>query len=77
MPLDDDVQTNTISPATAPAATNRATRREQPNSWIQGFAIFALAYATYWIGWRWTHTINTDPKAIIPSLLLLFAETWA
>jgi cellulose synthase (UDP-forming) len=77
MPLDDDVQTNTISPATAPAATNRATRREQPNSWIQGFAIFALAYATYWIGWRWTHTINTDPKAIVPSLLLLFAETWA
>ena len=37
----------------------------------------ALAYATYWIGWRWTNTINTDSKAIVPSLVLLLAETWA
>ncbi len=44
---------------------------------IRAVAIIALLYATYWIGWRWTHTINTDPKAIVPSVILLIAETWA
>jgi cellulose synthase (UDP-forming) len=56
---------------------DEAERREPRARWIQAVAIIALAYATYWIGWRWTHTINTDPKAIVPSLLLLVAETWA
>lgn len=49
-------------------------RREQ---FIRAFAVFALVYATYWIWWRWTHTINTSPRAIVPSLILLVAETWA
>jgi len=44
---------------------------------IRAVAIIALAYATYWVGWRWTHTINTDPKAFVPSMILLLAETWA
>lgn len=44
---------------------------------IRGIAVIALLYATYWIWWRWTNTINTDPRAIAPSLTLLFAETWA
>lgn len=34
-------------------------------------------YATYWIVWRWTNTINTAPDAIAASLLLLAAETFA
>jgi cellulose synthase (UDP-forming) len=44
---------------------------------IHAVAIVAVAYATYWIYWRWTNTINPEPKAVVPSLLLLLAETWA
>jgi cellulose synthase (UDP-forming) len=44
---------------------------------IKTVAIVALMYATYWIYWRWTSTINTDPRAIVPSVVLLLAETWA
>ena len=44
---------------------------------IRTVAVIAVAYATYWIGWRWTSTINTEAKAIVPSLLLMLAETWA
>jgi cellulose synthase (UDP-forming) len=44
---------------------------------IKAVAVIALMYATYWIYWRWTSTINTDPKAIVPSVILLLAETWA
>ena len=44
---------------------------------IRGIAVIALLYATYWIWWRWTNTINTEPRAIVPSLLLIIAETWA
>jgi cellulose synthase (UDP-forming) len=40
-------------------------------------AVVAILYATYWIVWRWTATINTDPTAVVPSLLLLVAESWA
>jgi cellulose synthase (UDP-forming) len=40
-------------------------------------AVVALMYATYWIWWRWTSTINTSPEAIVPSVVLLLAETWA
>ncbi len=29
----------------------------------------ALTYAAYWIFWRWTHTINTAPRAIVPSVV--------
>src|SRR4051812_31987400 len=38
---------------------------------IRSVAVVALLFATYWIGWRWIFTLNTDPKAIVPSLLLL------
>jgi cellulose synthase (UDP-forming) len=61
----------------------RAVRRVIPRvpEWreklIRCVAAVALLYATYWIFWRWTHTINTAPAAIVPSLLLLAAETWA
>lgn len=44
---------------------------------IHTVAVVAVLYATYWIYWRWTHTINTEAKAVVPSLLLLLAETWA
>src|SRR5690349_12570532 len=44
---------------------------------IHVVAVIALMYATYWIYWRWTSTINTSPQAIVPSLVLLLAETWA
>ena len=44
---------------------------------IRGIAVIALIYATYWIWWRWTNTINTEPRAIVPSLILILAETWA
>jgi cellulose synthase (UDP-forming) len=64
------------SPAgAAPAAEARGS--EMRERLIRTVAIIALAYATYWIWWRWTHTINTDPKAFVPSMILLLAETWA
>ena len=44
---------------------------------IHTVAVIALLYATYWIYWRWTSTINTAPEAIVPSIVLLLAETWA
>lgn len=52
-------------------------RREWQEKLIRVVAIIALIYATYWIYWRWTSTVNTDPKAVVPSILLLLAETWA
>jgi cellulose synthase (UDP-forming) len=44
---------------------------------IRAVAVITVLYATYWIWWRWTSTINTDPGAIVASLLLILAETWA
>ncbi|HUF49876.1 MAG TPA: glycosyltransferase [Longimicrobiales bacterium] len=44
---------------------------------IRAVAVVALLYATYWVTWRWTNTINTDGWAVVPSLLLLLAETYA
>jgi len=44
---------------------------------IRAVAVITLVYATYWIFWRWTNTINTTPGAIVPSVILLIAETWA
>ena len=52
-------------------------RREWQEKLIRAVAVIALIYATYWIYWRWTHTANTDPQAVVPSVLLLLAETWA
>jgi len=44
---------------------------------IRTVAVVALVYGVYWVWWRWTNTMNTAPEAIIPSVLLLVAETWA
>jgi cellulose synthase (UDP-forming) len=69
-----------LEAATAPAA---APRRVTPSvgPWrehlIHTVAIIAVVYATYWIYWRWMYTINTDGRAIVPSLFLILAETWA
>jgi cellulose synthase (UDP-forming) len=40
-------------------------------------AVLALLYGAYWIVWRWTNTVNTEPKSYIASIVLLVAETWA
>src|SRR5579872_5154401 len=63
-----------VHSATAPTQPADTTPRE---TLIRVVAALAVAYGTYWIWWRWTHTLNTDPKAIVPSLVLLVAETWA
>jgi cellulose synthase (UDP-forming) len=65
------------SPIAAPPP--RATSDEPPQreALIRTVAAIAVIYATYWIYWRWTHTINTAPRAIVPSVILVLAETWA
>jgi cellulose synthase (UDP-forming) len=55
----------------------RMQHSERRETLIRTVAVIAVIYAAYWIWWRWTYTINTDPVAIVPSLLLLLAETWA
>ncbi|MEO5568361.1 MAG: glycosyltransferase, partial [Gemmatimonadaceae bacterium] len=59
-------------PGDAPLATSEAHE-----ALIKTVAVIALMYATYWIYWRWTSTINTAPAAIVPSVVLMVAETWA
>jgi cellulose synthase (UDP-forming) len=44
---------------------------------IRAVAAIAVLYGGYWILWRWTNTMNTRPDAIVPSVILLLAETWA
>ena len=44
---------------------------------IRGVAILALVYGAYWIWWRWTYTVNDDPRSLAASIILLVAETWA
>ena len=44
---------------------------------VKAFAVIAVLYGGYWILWRWTNTMNTRPDAIVPSVILLLAETWA
>src|SRR5688500_816890 len=44
---------------------------------IRAVAVVAVLYGAYWILWRWTNTMNTRPEAIVPSVILLLAETWA
>jgi cellulose synthase (UDP-forming) len=63
-------------PVSTPAPTvtqPRAVAWREPL--IRTVAIVALVYGSYWILWRWTNTINTN--AIVPSVILLIAETWA
>src|SRR3954470_10107184 len=71
-------------PSGAAAAAPQLLRGDAPlrmsprrEALIHTVAVIALMYATYWIYWRWTSTINTSPEAIVPSVVLLLAETWA
>lgn len=63
----------------AEAPTQNVTPRipEWRENVIRTVAVITLIYATYWMLWRWTHTINTTPRAIVPSVILIIAETWA
>src|SRR6266545_4864411 len=73
-----DVQRHSTENSARPHIANaRTPRREWQERLIRVIAIIALSCATYWIYWRWMYTVNTDPKAVIPSVLLLLAETWA
>ena len=71
------------SPAisTATHASRSRTEGGSPEDWqeplIRAVAVIAVLYGAYWILWRWTHTINDAPGAIVPSIILLVAETWA
>ena len=70
-----------ISSAADPASRVRADVGPETPAWrepmIRAVAVVTLVYATYWILWRWTNTINTAPGAIVPSIILLVAESWA
>jgi cellulose synthase (UDP-forming) len=61
--------------STGRTVTPRVSERQE--KLIRVIAVIAVLYATYWIWWRWTHSINTAPAAIVPSLLLMLAETYA
>src|SRR5688572_3932255 len=69
--------------SSAPVSPSRARTEGGPESqaWreplIRAVAVIAVLYGAYWILWRWTNTMNTAPNAIVPSLVLLLAETWA
>jgi cellulose synthase (UDP-forming) len=43
-------------------------------NFVRGFALVTLAYATYYVGWRWTSTLN--PDALWFSVSLVAAETY-
>jgi cellulose synthase (UDP-forming) len=78
MELDTRRGTTTLGPPVGTAVRSVTPRlSETREKLIRAVAAIALAYATYWIFWRWTNTINPEPRAIVPSLLLLIAETWA
>jgi cellulose synthase (UDP-forming) len=40
-------------------------------------AVAALVYGAYWVLWRWSNTLNPDPRHVVASVVLLVAETWA
>src|SRR5205085_9573066 len=68
--------TTTLGPPVGTAVRSVTPRLpEAREKLIRAVAAIALIYATYWILWRWTNTINPEPRAIVPSLLLLIAET--
>jgi cellulose synthase (UDP-forming) len=68
-------------PVAAAPARGPRTVTPRVESWkeqlIRTVAVVAIVYATYWIYWRWTRTLNTEARAVIPSVLLILAETWA
>src|SRR5688500_14286834 len=68
----EEVITQSGQPADGPLKTS-----ETREALIRTVAVVALLYATCWIYWRWTSTMHTAPEAIVPSILLLIAETWA
>ena len=63
------------------ASSRSRTEAGSPKDWheplIRAVAVVAVLYGAYWIMWRWTNTINDAPRAIVPSIVLLLAETWA
>lgn len=63
------------------ASQRPRTEAGSPKDWheplIRAVAVVAVLYGAYWILWRWTNTINDAPRAIVPSIVLLLAETWA
>src|ERR687888_27340 len=64
-----------LMPSLVAAGSSAQSRsRAWQETLIRVVAVIALVYATYWIWWRWTYTINTDPKAVVPSLVLILAE---
>src|SRR3954470_18145291 len=71
-PSADDAADRSVRPVDGPRETSEAHE-----ALIRTVAVIALMYATYWIYWRWTSTINTAPTAVVPSVVLLLAETWA
>lgn len=72
-----EIASTTVSPTVDVGRTAKTQLPKWREQLIRCVAVVALAYASYWIYWRWTQTINTDPRAIAPSLLLILAETWA
>ena len=42
---------------------------------VRSLAIVSLIFGLYWIYWRWTETMN--PEALVSSVALVLAETWA
>src|SRR5687768_15644051 len=67
-------QSSAPVPATSSVGQGSSEWREHL---IRAVASVALVYGSYWIFWRWTNTINTAPHAVVPSVILLLAETWA
>ncbi|HET6765163.1 MAG TPA: glycosyltransferase family 2 protein [Longimicrobiaceae bacterium] len=72
------------SPAPATAQGTTAYRRRPANAvpqlpaWqeavVRAIAVVTLAYWTYYIGWRWTQSLNTH--ALWFAIPLVLAETW-
>ena len=66
-----------FSPAAPPARPLRYSVPVLP-AWkervIRAFAVLTLVYGVYYVGWRWTATLN--PEALWFSLPLVLAETW-
>lgn len=58
-----------------PLASQSVPRLSSRAEWvIRGVALASLVYAFYWIGWRWTATLNWEVAAF--SLALVLAETY-
>jgi cellulose synthase (UDP-forming) len=74
--LADDLERGTL----AGHPEDSSTRDPTPNlpEWkerlIRATAVLTLVYTAYYLGWRWTSTLN--PDALFFSVALVAAETW-